>query len=451
MPADEDYGYSLMNETDGVRRRPGGPLGDVQDKETRSSAFARRRKRGNLVTEDKSKPRIQYTTAGSTVEELYENRFVARRGVATDLDKATYRLTSMCTAEAFRFKRMVQYFMDDNTLPFTVVAHYAHHHVHLQILEEGKRPDETAGPPLTSSDEETRMVRPREMRQPQSPTGARLHSGSERGHHGDAGDVELESAGRLPTLDFLPDAVDDNQVEDGIYARADIFIFKQGTLVTWGLTENEERQLRLIVRRFEREPNTLQEIDEMEYFHNLLTVDEQLTISNDLVRLPTDDSLTKLAISYALAQSVKLSVFEDDIDQLIKDCKHIPRELAQTGKVRSLSRKETSMTMGSLASILFQVNAQSEYLDSYPEFFWDLEDKMEKTYSKMLSYMDVRKRVAAINSRLTVLQDMMTVLREDQTNRHSSFLEWIVIILVAIEVVLGIGTVVIFAVSGEII
>lgn len=41
-------------------------------------------------------------------------------------------------------------------------------------------------------------------------------------------------------------------------------------------------------------------------------------------------------------------------------------------------------------------------------------------------------------SRFEVLQAMLDILRDHQNTEHSSYLEWIVIILIAIELVIGI-------------
>ena len=49
----------------------------------------------------------------------------------------------------------------------------------------------------------------------------------------------------------------------------------------------------------------------------------------------TDDSplRTKLSLSYALSQSVKISLFEDLISTTIEDTKGIPEIISETGKI----------------------------------------------------------------------------------------------------------------------
>lgn len=43
--------------------------------------------------------------------------------------------------------------------------------------------------------------------------------------------------------------------------------------------------------------------------------------------------MTKLALSHALSQSVKISLFEELIGSTIEQTKDIPKSLSQTGKI----------------------------------------------------------------------------------------------------------------------
>ena len=53
----------------------------------------------------------------------------------------------------------------------------------------------------------------------------------------------------------------------------------------------------------------------------------------------------KLTISHAIAQSVKLTVFEELIDTTIDSMKHIPQIMAETGKIK-LSRGSINKKIG---------------------------------------------------------------------------------------------------------
>lgn len=58
-------------------------------------------------------------------------------------------------------------------------------------------------------------------------------------------------------------------------------------------------------------------------------------------------------------------------------------------------------------------------------------------YQRLSEYLELPERVELLNSRFSVLQEMLDMLRDHQNNHHSVRLEMIVIYLIVIEVVVG--------------
>jgi uncharacterized Rmd1/YagE family protein len=57
--------------------------------------------------------------------------------------------------------------------------------------------------------------------------------------------------------------------------------------------------------------------------------------------------MIKLSISHAIAQSVKISLFEELVDNTIDATQDLPQEVATTGKV-SMSRNDIMKSIGEL-------------------------------------------------------------------------------------------------------
>lgn len=58
-------------------------------------------------------------------------------------------------------------------------------------------------------------------------------------------------------------------------------------------------------------------------------------MKNDIVTLSyamAGDSMVKISIAHALAQSTKLCVYEERVSTLASETKHLPEELAATGE-----------------------------------------------------------------------------------------------------------------------
>lgn len=62
---------------------------------------------------------------------------------------------------------------------------------------------------------------------------------------------------------------------------------------------------------------------------------------------------------------------------------------------------------------------------------------LQDLYDAVCEYLEVDTRLETLNARFEVLQATLDMLRDHQNNEHSSYLEWIVIILIIIEIVIG--------------
>ncbi len=208
----------------------------------------------------------------------------------------------------------------------------------------------------------------------------------------------------------------------------EIFIFAYGVIVSWGVSR--ERALAFIseIKPFEHIRCEPIETDEFTY-----VIGEPPRIQEDEITLPNDETLTKLAISQGIAQSVELNNFENVIQKLYNETKKIPEDLAAKGSI-SLSRREIRKKMGELFVERSIINLHVDVLD-LPEFFWDYPE-LEPLYQMIANYLDLRARVEVLNKRLDIVHDLYEVLGNELNHQHSSRLEWTIILLIVIEVVL---------------
>ncbi|HQW58278.1 MAG TPA: RMD1 family protein [Gammaproteobacteria bacterium] len=212
----------------------------------------------------------------------------------------------------------------------------------------------------------------------------------------------------------------------------DVFFFPFGALVCWGLSEDQEQQILEEIRPFEQQRIDLLEEDVFYYIYG-----EQAKIEDDEIVLPNHDSLTKLAFSHGLAQSVKLSVFEQTIQKTIHLTKELPELLATQGSIK-LSRQDIRRMMGRLFIDRSSINLHQELLDT-PEFFWEHSD-LESYYALVAHYLDRERRVNVLNQRLRIVQELFDMLAAELNHQHSSRLEWTIIWLIVIEVLLHVVT-----------
>lgn len=212
------------------------------------------------------------------------------------------------------------------------------------------------------------------------------------------------------------------------FGKGDVFYFSYGATVCWGLSKEDEERFLTEVKAFEQLPLEVQETDIFTF-----TIGEAPKISKDEIIVHNKDTLTLLALSHGLAQSVKLAAFEAAIQKTFNNTKHIPEDLAIQGKV-PLSRREIRRKMGELFIERNSVNLHFDVLDT-PEFFWEYPE-LEPLYTMIANYLDIRARVEVLNLRLNVVHELFEMLGNELNHQHSSRLEWTIIGLICIEVTL---------------
>ena len=202
----------------------------------------------------------------------------------------------------------------------------------------------------------------------------------------------------------------------------EVFLFEYGTVVIWGMTLQQEERFLKEISKFEAEklgPDDVQ----TENFNFYYTQEYQARIYNDFISLREKKNyMTKLAISHALAQSVKTSLFEDLLSTTISLTSPLPAEIAATGSI-SLNRKEIHQQIGQLFILRINIHLQGSVLDS-PELMW-AEPSLEPVYAAVRSYLEMDQRVGLLTERLSVIGDLLAVLKDQVGTKHGEYLEWI--------------------------
>lgn len=164
---------------------------------------------------------------------------------------------------------------------------------------------------------------------------------------------------------------------------AELYIFSYGVAVLWNFTPNQEKDLLADLtfssssslphlsksHGFSQKPSVpspsalplltkvLDESDfETEEFH--FQYDDRIEkprIFNDMITLRTSDHMIKLAMSHAIAQSTKLSFFEERMQRTMAEAQYVPRRLALEGRL-GMGRAEVVGLVGRLFEGRVDVN-----------------------------------------------------------------------------------------------
>lgn len=238
----------------------------------------------------------------------------------------------------------------------------------------------------------------------------------------------------------------------------DVFIFPSGTVVTWALPDGftsyfATRTLLPAADNPHIEPIETEDLDYVEdpnREHSLIRGDTIILGTKRPVQLddmsPTlsesqfqtvDTVLTKIAFSSGFARSTKLAVLETNLSTYLASTADIPALLSKGSRLPfKLSRDFILRKTGQLLLLRAQLNLYSELTDSLPDLFWDSrhELNLENYYDQVGRALDVGIRIKVLNEKMDYAAEIATVLRERLSEKHGLFLEWTIIVLIAIEV-----------------
>jgi uncharacterized Rmd1/YagE family protein len=213
--------------------------------------------------------------------------------------------------------------------------------------------------------------------------------------------------------------------------------------VTWSLPPDVVTKQLLRAAEIPLRPEQ-REVEDLEYTSD--PTRDASSMKGDVVVLGTkqevsqgntlDSTLAKIAFSSGLARSTKLAVLETALTQYFESTRNIPGILAQ-GSGLPLKRKFILSKTGELLGLRARLNHYSELTDSLPDIFWDSRSELglEGYYDQVGRALDVNVRIRTLNQKMDYAQEIATVLREMSSEQHGTRLEWIIIILIAVEVV----------------
>ncbi len=210
-----------------------------------------------------------------------------------------------------------------------------------------------------------------------------------------------------------------------------VFVFDYGVSVFCNVGYDTEKRLMDVLLKYAVHP--FEPFIEEELSFQASTEGKEFHIRHDLIESDDSGELTLLSLGHALAQSTKLASFEDSIEKIIEQTKFIPVTLAEKGKI-SLSRNRLAKERGRVYLEKSRIILQFNLLDP-PEFIWEYPE-LEQYYLGLARYLEITPRAEVLKHRLEVIQELLEMMADEQKHNHSSLLEWIIIILIAIEIVL---------------
>lgn len=155
-------------------------------------------------------------------------------------------------------------------------------------------------------------------------------------------------------------------------------------------------------------------------------------IDNQKITLKVRSRINLLIISHVISQSVALEVYENKLSDYYEKS----RNLLEESDTFSLF-KRTKFAKFAKQLVLIRHDMMIDlYLLDKPNIVWDNEDA-EALYNELALSLELKERFEVVEYKLNSIKDDIIMIMDLKNHSHSSFLEWIIIILIVIEVIMG--------------
>uniref|UniRef100_A0A1B6LNY5 DUF155 domain-containing protein n=1 Tax=Graphocephala atropunctata TaxID=36148 RepID=A0A1B6LNY5_9HEMI len=221
-----------------------------------------------------------------------------------------------------------------------------------------------------------------------------------------------------------------------------IYFFREGSVVFWNTPELECISVLDFLKRYQigsyDRKLILAEREIMSYSYSLsnkrsVLDNNKFCVSSAPGREALEITLDKFTLSNAMSLSVKLGIWEASLNQYIDSIEYVVEDL-KNGKALRISRKEVTRKTGELFALRHSINLSSDLLD-VPDFYWE-NDELETLYLQLCSYFSISRRTRVMNEKLNHCMELVELLTSHLSDRHHVRLEWMIIILIMIEVVI---------------
>ncbi len=185
------------------------------------------------------------------------------------------------------------------------------------------------------------------------------------------------------------------------------------------------------------------DIDEAEIFDQQdlcqdypICIDDELSVNfvldNDTITLQKYSHISLIIIAHVVSQSVALGLYEQKLTNYYEQSRSLI-DAADTFSI--FKRTRLARFAKQLVLIRHDMLIELHLLDK-PNILWDNEDA-ELLYNRLAYALELKDRFDVVEYKLNNIKDDIVMVMDLTNHNHSSFLEWIIIVLIAVEIMMG--------------
>lgn len=155
-------------------------------------------------------------------------------------------------------------------------------------------------------------------------------------------------------------------------------------------------------------------------------------ISYNKIEIIQADRETIRMIMLNVAQSVTLDYYTDLTEKLLEETNHHTQLLERKGRL-AISRHNLKKYIGKTLLLKNRIAENLYIFDSPPETWED--ERLDKLHNDLKKNLDLQDRFRSVSDGLGIVKENLDLFKDILHHRNSTLLEWIIILLIAVEVI----------------
>ncbi|MCA0132549.1 RMD1 family protein [Winogradskyella alexanderae] len=207
-----------------------------------------------------------------------------------------------------------------------------------------------------------------------------------------------------------------------------IYIFQYGMICCFNLSQKEIEAQFLLLKPICR--NYI--LDKISEKLDVEVKKDVLEVGFNKVVLPKLDEVMLRLVMLNASQSVALNRYAELTENLLQETNTHTNYLERKGKL-DISGHKLKRFIGKTLNIKNRISENLYIFDS-PEITWE-DEKLNRLNSELKKTFDLKDRYHYIHDRIEIIKENLELFKDIMDHSESSRLEWIIIILILVEVV----------------
>lgn len=200
-----------------------------------------------------------------------------------------------------------------------------------------------------------------------------------------------------------------------------------GSIVFINCDESSQNKwLKKVLGHTPKPEGLIQETYQIEEGHSPIQVGFSIIKLNQL----QEDEVHVIALQ--IAQAVALDDFQNQVNDLLELTRGLSNQLDKEGRLR-LNRRQMRQLVGQ-TMVLKNKIAENLFIFDTPDVSWN-DERLNQLDRELRKELEILRRHQGLQLNLSVVKENLDLFKDILQHRHSSTLEWIIILLILFEVV----------------